>query len=485
MKLETFTLIVPYYRNCAMLRRQIEEWERYPEAVKIICVDDGSPEPALPIIEEHASAALLKRVSLYRITVDIPWNREEARNIGAKMAGTDWILQVDIDHILPADAASALLATDVHHKHWYRFSRFRRGAADDTRKKDALPPTADYGQIHPHVDSYLVRKKVYWKTGGYDEDYAGVLGGGGEFLRRLSEIAPLENFAPPIRLEVYTRGVIADASDWSLSRDSSNYGKRRRAKEAVADTEPKQPFRYPYERQELSKYPDVAGEFDTVDALLNGKSIARFGDGELKIIDGAGYSREPANAALGAELAQILRSPAPGCLVGVPTLDPRGPKYSNWRRHRARFAEHLAADQVYHSAFISRPDSAPWIYAFEYAAAIAGLWRDRHAAVLCEPDNSILKVVRLSAAKVTHIACPHQLAYAQIDQLKAKILAAGACVAILSCGPTATCLANRLDAAGLQAIDIGSAGGFLLKLLAGKHPAWQPQSEHFNAAEVA
>ena len=42
-------------------------------------------------------------------------------------------------------------------------------------------------------------------------------------------------------------------------------------------------------------YPAVAGEFETIDKVLQGVSLSRFGDGELKIMHGAGYSREPKN----------------------------------------------------------------------------------------------------------------------------------------------------------------------------------------------
>jgi hypothetical protein len=87
MTVGAFTLIVPYYRNPVMLREQIKAWEDYPDAVSIILVDDGSPEPALEVVREHAPAALLPRLTLYRIDVDIPWNRGGARNLGAKAGG--------------------------------------------------------------------------------------------------------------------------------------------------------------------------------------------------------------------------------------------------------------------------------------------------------------------------------------------------------------------------------------------------------------
>lgn len=253
------TIIFPYYRNVAMLKRQVQEWKQYPPGVKVICVDDGSPEPAFPIIMRETypwgplggckTTDLLERLQLYRIEIDRPWNRSGARNLGSHVATTDWIIHVDIDHVLPADAAVALLDFTPNPKRWYRFPRWRRGKADETRKKDLIPDDLEYGQIHPHVDSYLVRREVYWKTGGYDEDFAGHLGGGNMFLKRLEKIQPVEMLPLPIRLEVYTRSEIKDASDWSLSRDKTENSKRRRMKEASGDVIPKNPLRFPWRRE--------------------------------------------------------------------------------------------------------------------------------------------------------------------------------------------------------------------------------------------
>jgi hypothetical protein len=235
-----------------MLRRQIEEWNLYPSGLKVICVDDGSPEPALPIINEFISVFTFNTtcVELYRIEIDRPWNRSGARNLGAHVATTDWIIQVDIDHVLPADAAKSL----VHNfspdpQRWYRFPRIRRGKADETRKKDPIPDDQEYGQIHPHVDSYLVRRDFYFKVGGYNEDFAGAIGGGNEFLRRLEKQQRVELLPLPIRLEVYTRDVIKDASDWSLSRDKTEYSKRRRIIERNGSPKPTNPLRFPWKRQ--------------------------------------------------------------------------------------------------------------------------------------------------------------------------------------------------------------------------------------------
>lgn len=244
--LEAVTLIVPYYRNPLMLARQIEEWEHYPDIFKFIVVDDGSPQPARPIVNRSISFELEQRLAVYRIIHDIPWNRGGARNLGAYIAPTEWIMHVDIDHLLPARQARELCDTPISKKEWYRFERFRRGKADATRMKDDLPRDVEYGRIHPHIDSYLCTKNLYWRCGGYDEDYSGCLGGGTPFVQSLELAAPVKVL--PVHLEVYTRNEVADASDLHLSRAKEEFSRRRRAKTAAGNTKPQNPIRFKWER---------------------------------------------------------------------------------------------------------------------------------------------------------------------------------------------------------------------------------------------
>lgn len=220
------TLIIPFYRNSEMLRRQLQEIANYPIGWHFIVVDDGSPEPAAPIVREwldiQISSGLQLRfdsIPLYRIDVDIPWNREGARNLASRECNTDWMVHVDIDHILPANCAARLLQHTWNERDFYRFPRFRVGAADETRNKDRIPREQTFGEIHPHVDSYLCTKEAYWKAGGYNEDFSGILGGGGEFLRRLGKAAHAKVAPPDVHLHVYTRDAIPDASDRYCSRE--------------------------------------------------------------------------------------------------------------------------------------------------------------------------------------------------------------------------------------------------------------------------
>lgn len=211
-------------------------------------------------------------------------------------------------------------------------------------------------------------------------------------------------------------------------------------------------------------WPNVIGEFDTVRKILEGYSIGRAGDGEAKMAFGKGYRREEANGHLQYELRQFFTNPRPQCLVGIPTLDPLGAKYESWVRHQERFIKLFSPDVQYYSAFISRPDSAQWIFVREYAELFQKAWAGKKAVVVCEPDNSMLGVVKMAARKVEHILCPSNGAFALIDKFEAAILKSKPDIAILCVGPTATCLANRLSDR-VHTIDAGSCGGFLRKLL--------------------
>lgn len=229
MKLDRVSIILPFYRNCSMLAEQIREWNAYPDGFQFIVIDDGSPEAALPIVQAHASPALLERLSVYRIGVDIPWNRGGARNLGAQLAASKWIIHIDIDHVLPLASAAALLKTEVSEFRWYRFPRYRKGRADETRRKDAIPDDLAFGQIKPHVDSYLCTKAMFWSAGGYNEEFSGCLGGGTPFLAELAKIAEPDLLPADVALHVYTRDVIPDASDHTLSRDTSEFTRRKKA----------------------------------------------------------------------------------------------------------------------------------------------------------------------------------------------------------------------------------------------------------------
>lgn len=212
------------------------------------------------------------------------------------------------------------------------------------------------------------------------------------------------------------------------------------------------------------EYPVVVDEFETLRRLHDGFSISRIGDGEFKCIFGAGYAREPKNIRLQTEMYDILVGPHENCLVGIPNMDPKGVKYENWLRHQERYTSILSPDVQYHSAFITRPDNAQWIDNKEFAEDMESLWAGKKVIVVGERKSKLASVASRTA-KVRNVECPHREAYSQIDKLEAEVLKKPAELVLLSAGPTATCLAHRLAVRGIQALDLGSVGGFLVRKL--------------------
>lgn len=233
------TMVVPYYRQPQMLRKQLETWNAYSKdvqyAIDFAVVDDCSPEPAELTIRDYAYSNMGRLsdpgfIRLYRIDKDVPWNRGMARNLGTHVATTPWVLHVDTDHVLPPESAARLVEwmtdNDAIGRRWYRFKRFRIGAADETRKKDRADPNASFVEIHPHIDSYLCTREAFFKAGQYNEDFSGVLGGGSPFLKEM-EKANGEPHVLEWPLHVYTRHSVPDSSEHTLSRDPAAFKKRK------------------------------------------------------------------------------------------------------------------------------------------------------------------------------------------------------------------------------------------------------------------
>ena len=118
----------------------------------------------------------------------------------------------------------------------------------------------------------------------------------------------------------------------------------------------------------------------------------------------------------------------------------------------------------------------------EYYEAVIRIWqKKRIIAVVAELDSKLLEYVRLThPTPPFHVVCPMYGAFAEANRIEAQVLALMPDIVLLSCGPTATVLAHRLCVHGLQAIDLGSIGGFLCRWYA-RQPV--PQSELEYKAE--
>lgn len=207
----------------------------------------------------------------------------------------------------------------------------------------------------------------------------------------------------------------------------------------------------------MTAYPRVLGESDTLERVLAGASLARYGDGEFALCRGRGIPCQAFDHGLQARLRGILKAQG-RCLVGIPNLDSPTPKAAFWERYRD--AADVLGDQSYVSAFVSRPDSAPWIDTPAYWQQVEQLWRD-HDVLLVRGGLRSFTAADLSTARSAHeITAPRVNAWSEQERLRARIEALKPSRVLLCLGPTATVLAVDLCAVGIHAIDIGHLGMF-------------------------
>lgn len=201
------SFVYAYYDNPNMYRRQMQEWESYPNYIKkrlsIFVTDDCSKKWPLRDIKETPNGIYLRRFELLE---KVPWNWLACRNLGARMSKASWLLLTDMDHLVSCKAIGKLINFiedgDLNPKFVYLFTRI--DAPNNTKYK-------------PHNDSFMMTKKLYWKIGGYDEELAGNYGTSGRYRVRAFETAK-GNERLPIPLTRYPREVIMDASTTEFVR---------------------------------------------------------------------------------------------------------------------------------------------------------------------------------------------------------------------------------------------------------------------------
>ena len=169
------SIICAFYEHYKWLHFMMKWFASYPLDLKaeIIIIDDGSSRSILDEIKD-AKLPVSPLVSIYRIKQNIPWNSGGAYNLGTTVAKTDWILKVDFDHFFSASQIKKIIALPKRRSEFYKFQR--RNYFKDKAIK------IGYG-LH------LVSKRVFWKAGGYDEDFSGHIGCSAFYIDHLKKIA--------------------------------------------------------------------------------------------------------------------------------------------------------------------------------------------------------------------------------------------------------------------------------------------------------
>ena len=219
------------------------------------------------------------------------------------------------------------------------------------------------------------------------------------------------------------------------------------------------------------KFPIVKSKEETLDTLLREKrSIARYGDGEFKIMFGNSIRFHKYSPKLASRLKEVLVSNAPRILIGVPDVFGSLERFKPedrvfWRRflasYRTAVYELLSFERTYYDAFCSRPyiSFADGINnSGGYFEKIKRLVRGKEV-ILIEGELSRVGIgndLLGGAASVRRILGPKRDAFDRYDDLfKEATKHPKDVLFLLALGPAATVLAFDLANDGYQALDIG------------------------------
>ena len=238
-------LVYPYYMNGEMFVEQQKRWLTFPadilEKLRFIIVDDGSPKnPAANfMLDDHGRL----HIELYRIEVDIPWNADGARNLGALFCINEWMFLSDIDHFLPLDSIKKIFSLEAVSFEYFFLKRLVAQSA--WNDMSTLQPS------RPHKSTFLIHWALYWKAGGFNEDYSGLYSMGWTFRNKVKKIGR-KRMLDAYVVE-FSREVMRDATTTTLPKPSKE--KRANIKQTLKKDRkfrksiPVHPVRFPWHKE--------------------------------------------------------------------------------------------------------------------------------------------------------------------------------------------------------------------------------------------
>lgn len=218
------------------------------------------------------------------------------------------------------------------------------------------------------------------------------------------------------------------------------------------------------------KRPVIKDVAETIDALVQSRaSLCRFGDGELRLIEGNDIEFQKASPLLSSRLGEVLSSRDDRVFIGIPRLI-----YSSkngvtelskrfWRENGKRFRRQLDRyidyDRPYFSAEVTIAYCMYESLDFgAYFETIRRLWDDRPVVIVCGDGifNDLKYNVFSNAKSTEYLFCPSVNAFEEYERIhgEASKVDKDAVVCIIL-GPTAKVLAYDLALEGFQALDLG------------------------------
>lgn len=204
----------------------------------------------------------------------------------------------------------------------------------------------------------------------------------------------------------------------------------------------------------------------------NRLSIARYGNGELDIINKKSIKFQAYDPELGEKLKNILSSNGektliciPGALVDTDYLTEKAKFFwdENLKTGRYFWVKYLNRKQVYGDSLLTRPymDFKDKTKSEKIFAKLKKIWNQRDILII-EGKESKLGVgndLFDNSNSIKRILCPSENSYTKYKEIKEyaeKILENQKdTLVLIALGPTATVLAYELSEEGYQVLDIG------------------------------
>lgn len=240
---------------------------------------------------------------------------------------------------------------------------------------------------------------------------------------------------------------------------------RKQAMERVMKSAVEQRKLHP-EPTSLPKLPTVLNEWQTLDRVLNGCSLSRFGDGEIKHMDGRKNVSQKQHDSLTKVMKAVFHSRIPNHLIAIPNvysgrqfLDVAD-KYITSMQHR--FLKVTDKSYVYGSAYISRGDLCGYLTWPAYWSVVSELWSRRDVVLVCGVERRANPVNMMAKARdIVRVNIPATNAWDRYQRIFEECLCLNKkSIFLLAAGPTATVLAADLARQGRWAVDIGHLGMF-------------------------
>lgn len=211
------------------------------------------------------------------------------------------------------------------------------------------------------------------------------------------------------------------------------------------------------------KLPKVLRLNESLNMLADtNKSLARFGDGEFKLMFGEGINFQKYDRQLAEKLKEVLKNKHPNLIAGIP--DTFGYCESDYFRKvlallRQELYKYISFDTVYCDAFITRQFRFKTKTEGEiYYNKFKQLWQDKEIVII-EGKGTYLGIgndLFANAASIKRIVCPNINAFSKYKDILSEALKQPKDkLFLLALGPTATVLAYELANNGYRALDIG------------------------------